>query len=242
MKFEYAPYFSYADLPVVYVLELGGEEFLGLREPDGSFRQIDSITEVPDTEYAQIEMFGDSLGLIIPCHIHTLTADGNLAGTLGIRVIDGRPGCFSIIGRLDKAITGSFLRQLPIAQLVREATTANVVRVLMTESRPFAAKYVEGGLGFGRLQADLQEELAHLEEKGRRRVIDDSFLKMVAHIYRTALRLKVPPARHVQEMLGPTTPANARRWIAAARATGFLGPAPARGRAGEVTHELSVSS
>lgn len=240
MKFEYAPHLSYADLPVVYVLELGGEEFLGLREQDGSFRQIESIHDVSDTEYAQIEMFGDSLGLVLPCRADILNARGQTVGYMQIRVLNGRPGCSVIVGA-SSPLTGALLRTLPIAQLVREAATASVVRVLMTEGRPFAAKYVEGGAGFGQLLSDLREELAHLEEKGRRRVIDDNFLKMVAHIYRTALRLGVPPAGHVQEMLGPTTPANARRWIASARAAGFLGPAPARGRAGEV-HELKVSS
>lgn len=240
MKFEHAPHLSYADLPLVYVLELGGEEFLGLREEDGSFSQLDSIYDVPDTEYAQIEMFGSSLGLVIPCRADILDSDGDVIGYMQIRVINGRPGCAVIVGS-GRPITGALLRQLPIAQLVREATIASTVRVLKSEGMFFAGRYVDGGAGFGQLLTDLREELAHLEEKGRRRVVDDNFLKMVAHVYRTALRLGLPPARHVQEMLGPTTPANARRWVAAARAAGFLGSAPARGRAGEV-QELNVSS
>jgi hypothetical protein len=114
--------------------------------------------------------------------------------------------------------------------------------VLSTESGVFGARYVDGGPGFGQLMDDLREELVGVEDLGRRRIMNEAFLRMVAHVYRTALRLGEPPAKHVEQMLGPTSPANARRWIAAARREGYLGPAPAQGKAGEVLQEAEASS
>jgi len=231
---------DYGEIPIAYVLELGGEEFLGLRDADGGFRQIASLKQVPITEWVQVEMFGPSLGLVRPC-VASIVVDEETVGVIEIAIRDGRPACVAITS--SQGLTGTLLRQIPIASLVREAAMTGTVRVLSTQSGGIlGARYVEGGAGFGQLHDDLQKELVKVEEHGRRRVMDESFLKMVAHIYRTALRLKLPPAKHVGDMLGPTSPANARRWIAAARREGYLGPAPAVGRAGEVTQEVSVSS
>jgi len=224
-------------IPIAYVLELGGEEFLGVRDDDGGFRQIDSLEEIAESSY--VEMFGPSLGLVRPC-VASIVVDEETMGVIEIAIFDGQPGCIAI--NSSRGLTGTLLRQIPLASLVREAAMTGTVRVLSTDNRIFGARYVEGGAGFGQLHDDLQTQLAKVEEHGRRRVMDESFLKMVAHIYRTALRLKLPPAKHVGDMLGPTSPANARRWIAAARREGYLGPAPAVGRAGEVTQEVSVSS
>lgn len=239
MKFEPAAHFSYREIPIAYVLELGEEEFLGLRDENGNFRQIDSLQEV--SERSLIEMFGPGLGLMIPCSASILLNDEPI-GNIGIAVRDGRPACVSITSQTH-ALTGSLLRQIPFASLVRDTATASTVRVLSTEEGVFGARYVDGGAGFGQLMTDLRAELATVDEYGRRRVINESFLKMVAHIYRTALRLGEPPAKHVEKMLGPTTPENARRWIAAARREGYLGPAPGRGKAGEIVgQEVGVSS
>lgn len=238
--FERAPYLFYADIPIAYILELGGEEFLGIRELNGDFRQIESLREIPDIDWFQVEMFGPSLGLLIPCTA-TITVNDEPVGQLSIRIIDGRPTCSTISAPLH-GLTGALLRQIPIASLVREATVANAVRVLKTEEGIFGARYVEGGPGFGQLHDDLRAELATVDEKARRRVISSDFLKDVASIYREALSHGVAPALAVQNAFGPTTPANARRWIAYARRDGFLGPAPARGKAGEIIgHELGVS-
>jgi hypothetical protein len=241
MAFERAPHLSYADIPIAYVLELGGEEFLGLRDHNGDFQQIDSLKQVPVTDWTPVEMFGPSLGLLKPCTAAILVRDEPI-GQIGIAIRDGRPACVSITSTTHP-LTGSLLRQIPFASLVRQAAIAHTVRVLRTESGIFGARYVSGGAGFGQLLEDLQTELVTVDERARKRVINESFLKMVAHIYRTALRLGEPPAKHVENMLGPTTPANARRWIAAARREGHLGPAPGRGRAGEVvSQELGASS
>lgn len=240
MAFTPASHLDHADIPIAYVLELGGEEFLGLRNHNGDFQQISTLKEVPITEWAQVEMFGPSLALIKPCTA-AIVVNEEPIGLIGIGVRDGRPACIYISSQTH-ALTGSLLRQIPFASLVRQAAMANTVRVLSTESGIFGARYVDGGPGFGQLISDLRGELAAVDERSRRRVINEPFLKMVAHIYRTALRLGEHPAKHVESMLGPTTPANARRWIAAARREGFLGRAPGRGRAGEVIHEEGVSS
>lgn len=232
MAFTPAPYLSYADIPIAYVLELGGEEFLGLRESDGSFRQINSLSEVPDTDWQQAEMFGPSLGLLVPCMASILMNDVPV-GTLSIRVIDGHPACASIHATTH-GLTGALIRQIPIASLVREAAIASTVRVLTTDEGIFGARYVDGGLGFGQLATDLRAELAIVEESTRRRVINHSFLAEVAQIYREAMALGIAPSKAVQQALGPTTPENARRWISIARQEGFLGPALGQGRAGEL--------
>lgn len=233
MAFELVPQLSYADLPIAYVLELGGEEFLGLRSHDGGFRQIDSLREVPKEDWQEVEMFGPSLGLLTPCTASIVINDESI-GHITISVINGRPGCVSIWSR-KHGLTGALLRQLPIAGLVRDATIASTVRVLKADDGIFGARYVDGGLGFGHLLSDLRAELAAVEDRGRRRVVNSAFLAQVADVYRSALGKMIPPAKHVQTILGPTTPANARRWIAAARREGFLGPAPGRGKAGEIS-------
>lgn len=241
MKFEPAAHLSFRDVPIAYVLELGGEEFLGLRDASGGFQQINSLREVPGNEWSPVEMFGPSLGLMKPCQATILLNDEPI-GSIGIGVREGRPACISINSQTH-GLTGSLLRQIPIASLVREAAIANTVRVLSTEEGVFGARYVDGGPGFGDLLEDLRTVLATIEENSRRRIINDAFLKMVAHVYRTALRLGEPPAKHVENMLGPTSPANARRWIAAARKEGYLGPAPGPGKAGElVGQEVDASS
>lgn len=213
---------------------------MGLREANGDFRQIESLREVPDTDWWPVEMFGPSLGLLRPCHAAIIVNDETV-GHLAIRVVDGRPTCVSITS-LQHGLTGSLLRQIPIANLVREATVAATVRVLKTPEGIFGARYVDGGPGFGQLLADLRAELATVDERARRRVLSPEFLGDVAALYREAIALGVPPARAVEDALGPTTPTNARRWVAAARREGFLGPAPAVGRAGELTHVTSSSS
>ena len=242
MELTPAPFHSYLDIPIAYVLELGGEVFLGLRDSNGDFQQIGSLAEVPDTEWSSVEMFGPSLGLMKPCTAAIVMNDEPI-GHISISVRDGRPACTNIGVGVKHAITGALLRQIPFASLVRQAAMSHTVRVLRAEDGIFGARYVDGGAGFGELIADLRTELAAIDERSNRRVINASFLKMVAHIYRTALRLGEPPAKHVEAMLGPTTPANARRWIAAARREGYLGPAPGRGKAGEVLgQELGASS
>lgn len=239
MRFAPAPDLGYIDIPIAYVIELGGEELLGLRDRNGGFRQIDSLREIPDTDWRQVQMFGPSLGLLKPCTA-AIVLNEKQVGSISIGVVDERPGCVSI-HCTTHALTGSLLRQIPLASLVREAALTSTVRVLSTSEGFFGARYVDGGLGFGHLMNDLREELAAVGDDARRRVINRAFLSEVASIYREALAIGSPPAKAVQDALGPTTPENARRWVSQARREGLLGSAPGLGRAGEV-QELSASS
>lgn len=240
---KFAPFtqpLSYADIPIAYVLELGGEEFLGIRDTGGNFQQIESLDEVPKDDWQQVETFGPGLGLLVPCLAHITNDSGDRIGGLSIRIIHGKPACMQIYSL--EGITSSMLRQLPLTRLVHEAVSTSTVRIMETDTMLFGARYVEGGPGFGELHEDLRRELATVGERARRRVVDRPFLTEVAKIYRAAYNSGLPPARAVEDVFGPCTPTTARRWIAAARREGLLGPAPARGRAGETTHELSVSS
>lgn len=223
---------SYRDLPIAYVLELGGEEFLGLRDENGDFRQIESLHEVPANDWHLVDMFGPSLGLLTPCQASILVDDEPI-GQMTIRVVGGRPACVAITSETH-GLTGALLRQIPIASLVREAAKASTVRVLSMEGEVFGARYVDGGLGFGQLHADLGTELAAEDNSARRRVISRAFLAEVAAVYRDALATHDPPSKKVQEVFGPTTPENARRWVVAARREGLLQPAPGPGKAGEI--------
>lgn len=218
-------------IPIAYVLELGGEEFLGLPDENGDFQQIGSLEEIPgDPQW--VEMFGPSLGLVRPCNADVLINE-ELVGHIAIRVVDGQPACVSITS-LTHGLTGALLREIAIATLVREAATASTVRVLTTGDGLFGARYVDGGPGFGHLMEDLRTVLATIEGHGRRRIMSATFLGEVALVYREAFKKGLPPAKVVEETFGPTTPENARRWIAVARKEGFLGPAPTKGKAGEL--------
>ena len=237
MKFKAAPHLGDVELPIAYVLELGGEEFLGLRDHNGGFRPVNSLLEISD--WRQVQMFGPSLGLLTPCTA-AIVMDEKHVGSISIGIVDGRPGCVSI-HCTTHALTGSLLRQIPLASLVREAALTSTVRVLTADEGFFGARYVEGGLGFGQLMNDLRSELEAVEGNARRRVINRAFLGEVASIYREAMAVGAPPAKVVQFRLGPTTPENARRWISQARREGLLGPSLGKGRAGEA-QELSASS
>lgn len=218
-------------IPVVHMLELGGDEFLGQRDSDGRFIAIDSPWDIPDGWWQDVEPFGPSLGLITPCTA-SIVIDEEQVGSVVIAVIGGRPGCVAI-HCTKYALTGALLRQIPLARLVREAAIANTVRVMTTETGTFGARYVEGGPGFGQLLTDLRSELAAVEDASRRRVISRAFLAEVALTYRDAMNMGKAPAKAVQQAFGPTTPENARRWIASARREGLLGPALGPGKAGE---------
>lgn len=233
MHFTPAPLADYGDIPIAYVLDLGVEEFLGLRDENGDFRQLTSLREIPISYWQEVEMFGPSLGLLKPCTASILMNEESV-GSMTIGVIDGHPACVAITSSTH-GLTGALLRQIPIASLVRDAASTSTVRVLSTESGAvFGARYVDGGPGFGQLLTDLRSELAAVEDNSRRRVISRAFLAEVALIYRDAVAMNKAPAKAVQMALGPTTPENARRWIASARREGLLGPALGPGRKGEI--------
>lgn len=115
-----------------------------------------------------------------------------------------------------------------------EVAERSSYRVFRTSGQRYIGVYYtdafEGKLGF---RDDLEELRSDVSRK--RRTLNGDFLSEVAAVYRDAVARRAPPAKAVQEQFGPTTPENARRWIALARENGQLGKAVAKGRAGEQT-------
>jgi len=167
-----------------------------------------------------------------PCTAELLERD-EVVGELEVGIASGRPACTAIRALHGHAITGAYLRSLPIAEIARGVSLSHTVRVFQTRRGAYVGlRYLEHpGLGFGddfrELHADVQAAAT-----GKRRKLDPEFLEQVARVYREALGTE-PPARAVHDRFGPTTPENARRWISLARKRGFLGEAPGRGQAGE---------
>jgi hypothetical protein len=65
----------------------------------------------------------------------------------------------------------------------------------------------------------------------RRRITDEQ-LQQVADIYQLALSEGIHPTKAVHEQLGLPSGNTAKKWVAKARAKGFLAPAPGQRRAG----------
>jgi hypothetical protein len=174
--------------------------------------------------------FGAGLALEQPCTA-ALPAEGDeVVGFLEVGVASGRPACIAIRALHGHALTGAYLRSLPIATLVLDAGLAHTVRVYRTPRGAYVGvRYVKHpDIGFG-------DDFRELESEVRTRMrhsLDDSFLEQVARTYREALPTG-RPAKAVEENFGPTTPENARRWIMLARRRGLLGKAPGRGQTGE---------
>jgi hypothetical protein len=80
----------------------------------------------------------------------------------------------------------------------------------------------------GWLEAYTKE--AHLPQRGKR--LSDAHFKKVADIYREAAMAGQAPTQAIAEAF-PTSRSNAGRWVMEARRRGFLGEAPAPGKAGE---------
>jgi hypothetical protein len=71
---------------------------------------------------------------------------------------------------------------------------------------------------------------AHLPQRGKR--LSDAHFKRVADIYRDASATGQAPTQAIADAF-PTSRSNAGRWVMEARQRGFLGEAPAPGKAGE---------
>jgi hypothetical protein len=125
------------------------------------------------------------------------------------------------------AIDSAGLRALPVGRLVQTALDRQAVY------------RVKGNTVRLRTEDDsARDHAAYLAARdearrpGRRRITDGD-LARVAEVYRQALALGRPPTRAVQEALRLRSRPQAARWVDQARRYRFLGPAPARRRAGE---------
>lgn len=179
--------------------------------------------------------YGPGLALILPCSYEVLDESGEVVADIDVGVAAGRLACTSIRARPGRELTGAFLRGLPVAKWTQEAARASTVRVLRTpRGAVFGARYIASdALGFGDAFRELDADLARTQGGRKPRTLDEQFLSDVATVYREAVARGYPPAKAVEEEFGPTTPENARRWIALARDKGQLRKAPREGQAGE---------
>lgn len=203
-------------LQILNGIVLGDGEHYGYIDSDGNFNEAE-----PSPGYrTPLQIIRDDMAIPIGASAEILNPQGDVIADLQISATDGRVMCSGIKARNGHELTSENLRGIPIAKLVARAAQAHIVFLRGN----FAVRFPANGLAFS----------PKGEIIGRpRRVLDEKFLKEVARIYRTALATGKAPAIAVEETLGPTTPENARRWIATARREGFLGPSPGAGRKGE---------
>ena len=204
------------ELPVVHGIVLGGEERYGYVQ-DGKFYEA-----LPSGYLHTIYPLTEEIGLM-RCFAEMVDLDSRPIAKVWVGVVDGKIACTSIEALPGREITGQLLRQAPLAHLVRSAGKAHLVHL----RDGFAVRFAEGNPTFSRKNA--------LPTEVRRRTLNGEFLLAISRTYRQAVATGQPPAIAVQEKFGPTTPENARRWIAMARAAGYLGASLGQGRKGEST-------
>lgn len=173
--------------------------------------------------------YGHGLALAQPLDVPLIDGGQHVADIM-IGIANDQPACVSITAMSNRALTGAFIRSLPIASIVNEAAACHSYRVFNTEKGHIGVYYSDAfeNTSFGGEFESLRYEVGK-----RPRELNKRFYEHVAAIYRDAITEGYPPAKAVQELLGPTTPENARRWIARARREGYLGQAPGRGQKGE---------
>ena len=170
-------------------------------------------------------------GLALEANLEVpITSSGEPIATVEIGVVDGHPACTAIRALPGHQLTTRILRNLPgLGKLVKRQAAAATVRVVRIDGKLAAERYLAAEDPFW--DAGRQELLGDLDtllQPRHRRSLDDDFLRAVAEVYREARAAGGSTQRAIQERLGPTSEANARRWVARARKAGFLGAAPGR--------------
>lgn len=205
-------------LVIVNGVFLGEIEHYGYIDENGNFVEAPYRGGYP----VPLQLINDDLAIPVGARAEILNLVGRPIADLYIGVVNGRVACTKIEARPGEGLSSTQLRMIPIASLVLQAAEANVVYI----RDGFAVRFPQGHTSFSP-QGEVNSY--------RRRTLDAEFLQRVASIYRTAMATGKAPAIAVEEALGPTTPENARRWIATARREGFLGASPGAGRKGEAT-------
>jgi len=160
------------------------------------------------------------------------TREGEPVAVLEIGVVGGRAACVGIRALPGSELTTLLLRQLEALQkLVSTVAAKRAVRVMRKDDNLIGVRYINAEEFTG-----MDEGRRVVEEtvSGKPRALSDDFLREVAHVYRTALASRQSTERAICERW-PTSPANARRWVALARKRGLLGKAPRERGAGETT-------
>ena len=193
-----------------------------------------SISDQPmeGGERARVVPFPPGLALAQPLLVAWPLSGEEHVANIEVGIADGQPACVAIHSAHGQPLTGTFVRSLPLSQIVTKAAERNTYRVFRTRRGRYIGVYYTdafaGKLGFGEGLEELRNDL-----RRKRRTLNDEFLSEIAAVYRDARARRIPTTKAVQEHFGPTTPENARRWIALAREAGRLGAAVGQGRAGE---------
>lgn len=119
------------------------------------------------------------------------------------------------------SLTTQGLRRIPLPRLIRLAALVAIHGGSQDKPEP--------------LRIDDWERVYEKEtaENARPRQLDDAHYQRVAQVYRRAVDEGVEPVVAVQKELHGSR-STAGRWVMESRKRGFLGKAPAKGRAGEV--------
>jgi hypothetical protein len=219
------------EVPTGYLVAFGDLVQIGFPDGEGRFVPAASAHELP---LQRVCGLAPGLGLVLPCRAEALTESGEPLVEFEIEVERRRPICRTIRAAPGYELTGTLLRRVRLAELVRRAVSANTARFLRWEGTLLAARAPSGESGFGAPAVELETLLASVIDTPARRRVSDEFLAEVASIYREAVAFGLPPAKEVERRLGPISPASARRWIMLARKRKLLGPAIGPFRPGEL--------
>jgi hypothetical protein len=129
-------------------------------------------------------------------------------------------------------LTSAGLRQVPVARWIRRATNAAMHR----HARPIEED--DFGDDEGKAIDDWSAVFASRAEVApSRRVLDDAHHERVAQVYRQALKERNPQPVNAVKRAMAVSRSTAGRYVALARAAGYLEAAPMRGKAGEIVAE-----
>jgi hypothetical protein len=168
-------------------------------------------------------------------------ADGPWEVTLSWQFVGGRAECVGIgLQPVDSVsaspVTTDLIRSLPLARLIRGARQRNFVEA--------GGDLVEGLAGQPdgeALSEQIAEEAGAWVERrgGRPKSLGEDFYREVARVYLEALDRgdRDRPLRAVVEWQNTTT-STASRWVAAARALGYLSPTT-KGRASRAVNPVA---
>jgi hypothetical protein len=194
--------------------------------------------EVPDRIDAYVPW--GTKGLLVPERFGMLVRDVRYPIRLEIAVEDGRPVCISVSRveqqiRLDSgeliqrgpAISGTFLRNVPLDRLMRDALDQAAIRIapvfdLLTNEERLA--YVRAA---GSREGRRAVEQVRRAPRGRGARLPDDLLRDAAKVYGDALERGDAPVQAVLAHFHLSRP-TAGRWVGEARRRGFLPPTEPR--------------
>ncbi len=201
------------------------------RFPDGGFLVVHRADE-EGVPYARGEF-------VIPRRFYFLWAGERepLPGSYTLRFqIEGRElVCKSVaVHARTGAVTGGKLRRVPLPRLIEMAGARAAYRLVRKRGGGLehrrAIETVEGKESW----LSAYQEAADSPRPRRGKRVPDETLQRVAEVYRAALLSGHPPVRSVQEAFAyRVARSTVGRWVMEARHRGYLGEAPAPGRAGE---------